>query len=532
VRLLPRHAAVAALVALASLAGAGSASAAITLTYSGTTIGISGSGANDTYVGFTTTYDPSGTVTVRNSTGVVNSTGGVCVQEDVPALGSYFHCPTSTTAVDASYGAGNDHFTLEGVCIPQVTLALGDGVNEFWQSYTDGCAGATPRPKATVTAGSGQDTLLGGVGDDTLRGGGGNDRIRGGDGNDLVDGQAGDDQLDGEAGNDTVLGGDGADKLTGRDGDDVLDGQNGDDVLGWDDANPGADDLRGGAGTDEAYYNLHANGIAVTLDEQANDGNPGEGDNVRRDIERFRLTPGDDVFHGSPNRDVVDGWGGDDELHGGDGDDELQTQGGDDELFGDGGNDKLIGGNGNDALDGGPGQDSLYGDSIKCDAYSCLAGADRILARDGELDTVSCGAGADIAQVDHQDVVAGDGFAACESVDRAGAPPTNGSPPGVPGGNPPSSPAVKAPAAFTKARATAGRRRFTLSLTLRKAGKVTVTVTRKGARKALGKVTFKAKKGKVRRTIRKVGRRRLSRGTYRLVVKVGATSKKLTVKVK
>ncbi|MEV4422729.1 calcium-binding protein [Patulibacter sp. NPDC049589] len=526
--LLLRSATLAAAATIAALAGATGASAAITLTASGSTITVTGSGDNETYVGFTNTYDPAGTVTFRNSTGVTNATGGVCVQEDVTTLGSYFHCPNTTTAVVANYGAGNDRFTLEGVCIPQVTAALGDGSNEFFQSYTDGCAGASPRPKLTVTGGNGYDLLNGGVGDDVINGLGGNDDLRGYDGNDTIDGGEGNDTLNGHAGDDTLLGGGGDDKLSGREGNDVLDGQAGNDILAWsDDPDPGADDLRGGAGTDEVYFNFHAYGIAVSPDDQANDGTPGEGDNVRSDVERFRLTPGDDVFVGSPNRDIVDGWGGNDELHGGGGDDDLETQGGDDKLFGDAGNDKIIGGNGNDALDGGAGLDSLYGDSVKCDAYSCLAGADRISARDGELDTVSCGAGADVAVVDQQDVVAGDGFTSCESLDRAAAPPVEDPKKGKtdPGKQ-------TAPAAFTGAKAVAGRRRFSLSLTLRAAAKVTVTVTRKGARKALGKVTFKAKKGKVKRGFSKIGRKRLTRGTYRVVVRVGKTSRTLTVKVK
>lgn len=512
-------------VALALLAPATAAHAAITVTYSGGTVGITGTGDNTTFVGFTTTFNPAGTVYVRNSSGMTNNTGGQCTTENNVPLGMYIHCPgAATNALNATYGAGNDEITFEGVCIPQETVALGEGSNRLQQNSTDGC----PADQVlNASAGSGSDFMLGGVGNDTLSGGGGPDQLRGNAGDDTIIGGDGDDELDGQTGNDAIAGGEGDDELAGREGNDAMDGGNGNDVLGWSsDANPGADDLRGGAGFDEVLYESHANGIAVTLDDLANDGSAGEGDNVHTDLEKIGLSRGSDVFFGSPGRDVVDGWGGNDELHGGAGDDDLQTQGGDDKLFGDAGNDKLTGGNGNDTLDGGPGTDALAGDSEKCDAYYCLAGADVLLARDGEVDTVSCGAGGDRAVVDAGDIVANDIFANCESVDRAAAAPT------PPGGRPGPGARPATPAAFTKARLTAGKRRFTISLTLRSAMKVTITVTRKGARRALGKVTYTGRKGTFRRTVTKVGNKRLRRGTYRVVIKAGSTSKTLSVKVK
>lgn len=514
-----------ALAVLAGLGGAAPASAAITLTYSGTTIGINGTGDNVTYVGFSTTYVPAGAVVIRNSTGVVNNTGGACLQENNPVLGTYFHCPAAMTTVNATFGAGNDRYVLEGVCIPSSTIALGDGANSFEQNWTDTCP---PDTVATVTAGSGSDQIYGGSGADNLNGGSGNDEIRGGDGNDTIEGGDGNDRLEGDGGNDVVRGGGGDDRLKGGDGNDVQDGGDGNDILGQDDTHSGADDLRGGSGSDELWFASHAPGITVTLDEQANDGVPGEGDNVHADFEKYALSPGDDTFVGSAARDVVDGLNGNDVLHGAGGDDELVTTSGNDQLFGEGGDDLLIAGGGNDTLDGGPGRDSFFGDYRECSAYSCPAGADRILARDGEVDTVSCGAGADIAQLDDVDVVSGDGFQTCESIDRAAAR-TNGPPAGggSPGGKTPA-----APAPFTKAKVSGARRTFTLRLELRKAATVSVTVTRRGARKALGRLSYKAKAGRFSRTIRTVRGKRLRRGTYVVVVKVGARSQKLTVKVR
>lgn len=86
--------------------------------------------------------------------------------------------------------------------------------------------------------------------------------------------------------------------------------------------------------------------------------------------------------------------------------------------------------------------------------------------------------------------------------------------------------------AFSAAKAIAAQRAFTLRLTLAKAATVRVTVTRRGAKKALGTVTYKAKKGAFARKIAKVRGTRLKRGTYTVVVAVGATKKTLTVRVR
>ena len=52
----------------------------------------------------------------------------------------------------------------------------------------------------------------------------------------------------------------------------------------------------------------------------------------------------------------------------------------------------------------------------------CTGGADQILARDNEEDTVNCGVGADRATVDLLDIVATDSQQGCESIDRAALP--------------------------------------------------------------------------------------------------------------
>ena len=99
----------------------------------------------------------------------------------------------------------------------------------------------------SLTGGSGDDTLAGGDGNDTLAGGSGDDSIDGGTGNDSLTGGDGNDTLDGGSGNDTLDGGDGNDSLTGGTGDDSLTGGSGDDTLV---GGSGADTIDGGDGTD------------------------------------------------------------------------------------------------------------------------------------------------------------------------------------------------------------------------------------------------------------------------------------------
>lgn len=92
--------------------------------------------------------------------------------------------------------------------------------------------------------------------------------------------------------------------------------------------------------------------------------------------------------------------------------------------------------------------------------------------------------------------------------------------------------ATKPAPAFSAAKAVAAARGFRLQLTLAKAATVSVTVTRRGAKKALGTLRYKARKGTFRRTITTVRGKRLKRGSYRVVVQVGKTRKTLSVRVK
>lgn len=155
-----------------------------------------------------------------------------------------------------------------------------------------------------------------------------------------------DDVLTGTPGKDTIYGRGGNDVLIGLDDDDELDG------------GPGADLFGGGPGRDAVSYAGSAP-VVVTLDGQANDGAPGEGDNVRLDIEDVYGSAGADKLTGDARENILDGDAGDDQIT------------------------------------GGPGSDGLFGGE----------GDDQIDSRDGSTDRVECGSGNDVAFVDARDTV-------------------------------------------------------------------------------------------------------------------------------
>jgi Ca2+-binding RTX toxin-like protein len=242
--------------------------------------------------------------------------------------------------------------------------------------------------------GPGADTMTGSESADFLYGG-----VNGsspGDGNDVIDGRGGNDNLFGNLANDTLRGGEGDDNLDtfesldGSAGNDAIEGGPGNDVgLGGErngTVSDGADSFSGGPGSDSYEY-LYRAGVTVSQDDAAGDGLPGEGDNIRSDVE---------VLKGGSGNDRLSGSGGDNTLQGQAGDDLLQGNAGDDTLDGGGGDpgsDTLEGGDGRDTLTGGPGDDSQVGEA-GADTLSGGGGSD---AADGgeDGDTVEGGPGLD-----------------------------------------------------------------------------------------------------------------------------------------
>ena len=213
--------------------------------------------------------------------------------------------------------------------------------------------------------------------------------------------------------------------VDGGEGDDQVRGGAGDDEM-WGDnyKQPGADLLDGGPGTDTTEeWGIPSDLTSqprtnVTLDGVANDGRPGEGDNVVG-IERIRVSVVGD-YAGTDGPDEIKvinpGNEGPSSLVGRGGNDILVAEDFDDTVDGGAGNDIVEGGRGNDTVTGGPGSDTIMGDatSSHCSWYSCQVpwGNDTIQARDGEQDNIDCGIGTDTAIVDTIDILAN-----CENVD-------------------------------------------------------------------------------------------------------------------
>jgi Ca2+-binding RTX toxin-like protein len=248
----------------------------------------------------------------------------------------------------------------------------------------------------------------------------------------------GDDRVRGSDGNDRIYGDDGDDDLIGGPGDDIVDGGGGDDKLDSEiegNGGEGADTWIGGPGIDHLPYWNSESGVSVSLDGVANDGMPGEGDNVSSTIEFLYGSEDDDTLIGDDNDNALHGMGGDDVIEGRGGDDLLLGDeaksglsiSGNDRLSGGPGEDQIFGIGGDDVLDGGPGQDKMIADELCiyiANTPSCqwsVPGNDTISARDGEVDEIECGGGTDSAVVDVMDSVT-DVFATfhnqCEQIDR------------------------------------------------------------------------------------------------------------------
>jgi hypothetical protein len=149
----------------------------------------------------------------------------------------------------------------------------------------------------------------------------------GGSGNDSLTGGRLEDDLRGDDGNDTIAGDVGADTLAGGNGNDTITGQGGADTL---EGGAGADFLDGGGQTDTVLYPV-PNRVIVTLDDVANDGRAGEGDNVI-DVETVVTGEGNDSVTGSSAAETLDGGAGDDTLRPGTGTDTVHGGAGDDTI--------------------------------------------------------------------------------------------------------------------------------------------------------------------------------------------------------
>ena len=262
----------------------------------------------------------------------------------------------------------------------------------------------------------------------TLSGGPGADWLQAAEEPGLLDGGEGEDRLEGGEGDDLLRGGDGNDTIEGADGRDRIEAGAGDDLLapdGYEHAN--ADSVDGGPGFDriEGDYSSRFSDtdppVSITFGGGADDGRPGENDDLRG-VEKVWLSVGG-TFTGTDAAEEfrLSQVGTASTMTGGGGDDRLRSGDGEDRLDGGAGNDNVDGGFGDDLLIGGPGRDTISGDLAggDCGPLWCKYpyGNDTIQALDGEVDSITCGAGTDTVSADAQDVVARD----CETVERGAA---------------------------------------------------------------------------------------------------------------
>lgn len=358
----------------------------------------------------TATYDDAGALHYTAAPGEKNS---LSIQSNGDGARITLMDATGVVARGPEGRCANDWYDSAVNCDMPTALyvELGDGDDRATVSWD--LAGSLP---VTVDGGSGADWLSAdykGLIPAVFNGGDGNDKLEGGPAADV---------LHGGAGNDEINAGAGADQLYGEDGDDLLSGD------GY--KTPSADLIDGGAGTDtvQTEWNEMTSTTVdgplatVTLAGGADDGRPGEGDDVRS-VEHLDLYVSGS-FTGTAQADkiVVNRQNRDSTLTGLGGDDELVASEGNDTLDGGAGDDRIDAGFGDDHIVGGPGKDRIFGDHPggDCGPLWCRYpyGNDVIEARDGEVDQIDCGAGEDRVVADTADVVGTD----CETVERGASP--------------------------------------------------------------------------------------------------------------
>ncbi|MEY2426196.1 MAG: hypothetical protein QOI61_1768, partial [Actinomycetota bacterium] len=288
--------------------------------------------------------------------------------------------PTGDTICSARAGS-----SATTTCTLPSTGTYAVRVNDSSDDET-GAYALTVRPECTLLGTSGADTLTGTSGADVICGGGGADTIAGGDGDDIIIGGTSNDVLDGGGGSDAFL--------TERTAD-------------------GADTITGGTGNDVLSYAERSAPIAVDADVQPDDGESGEADDVRADVETLIGGAGNDRLIGSSLNNTLIGGPGDDLLDGSSGDDAFLSA---PDLDG---ADTFVGGTGRDhvswaeratavsadpdgvADDGAPGEHDLVGVDIEMltsgagnDVLVGGPNADELTGGSGD-DTLDGGSGAD-----------------------------------------------------------------------------------------------------------------------------------------
>ena len=270
--------------AATALAVPAAATGAVTVSIAGDTLTIVGTDADEDVTIGSAGSNSLGPTTDVSAGGQDMVAGAGCQgfgQANGPANDNSVFCPTNNfQRISATLGGGEDEFAA-GNALP-MTVDAGPGEDE-------------------VTTGPGPDVVLGGPDDDVLD----LDTNNSAGTSSEVDGGPDDDEL-----------------KIGRDSRATL--------------------VRGGEGRDTATYRFASGARTVTIDNVANDGGSGEGDDIRTDVEVVIGTGFADTFTGSGNGETLDGAGGTDRLTGLGGPDTL--------IGGPGPLDATFGGEGDDAI--------------------------------------------------------------------------------------------------------------------------------------------------------------------------------------
>ena len=278
--------------------------AAVTANLSITTAQNTGSGGNDTYIGF----------------------------ENI--VGSNYNDILTGDAADNNINGGTGNDTIEGGAGNDI-LTGGSGTDLL--TYANASAGVTVNLATTTaqnTGGAGTDTI---ATFENLMGSAFNDTLTGNTATNTLWGGAGNDRLDGGAGNDFLYGGFGADYLDGN------------------------------TGTDWARYDDDTAGVTVNLTTGLGSGGQAQGDTLVG-IEYVMGGNGNDTLIGNTAANRLEGGSGNDRLEGGAGTDILYGGLDNDILNGGTSNDTLNGGAGADIFEFSPGggidiiQDFTVGD--------------------------------------------------------------------------------------------------------------------------------------------------------------------------
>lgn len=234
---------------------------------------------------------------------------------------------------------------------------------------------------ATISGGTGNDSIVGALGEDVINGDAGNDTVHGGAASDTISGGDDADYLFGDAGGDSVDGGLGGDTIGSGVEPDTIDGGGGGDLIGFHLPDPvtgviaNTAPVMGSRLTFAGPVMFNDNPPFPDPDPHVPSTDPGPGASVNGG-------EGDDTLVGGPNNDTLNGGDGADNISGGDGNDMLNGQDGDNTVNGNAGDDTVSGGHGNNQLLG-------------------EGGNDVIINNNGEEDTVDGGDGIDLVQDDN-----------------------------------------------------------------------------------------------------------------------------------